>query len=410
MLIKHGVNLKIAKVAQWDEAVLENKLGISQAALDDLAQIEPISLNPEKYLYVSARAVSGGEDHGPNDNGDYFRWEELVKRYKTFIGAAVNIDHKNSKPEWAVGIIIDAKLNEEGKWVEIVMAIDKEKAEMMYPGSVEGIETGAITDVSMGCLVDYSICSICLEEKAGGDEDKLVRGEGLAYDEDEYCDHVREEDAPDVPNPLFVKGGEVNGKPCYEDNRGVTFFEESIITTKGADKDAKFIARLAALAKKAAFKSPLMDYIVFRHLDKIKLANLQKMNKGEEQMSGKALKEKKKVTAAEGSGKAPEPDTAPADRQSTLPDQGDDYGGSGALKDKALYDQSKKGAPKEGNGGSEVMTQEDKGNYLLAKLVLPKEWKKWNMILQRQWMPLLIKWVISHLMLRPEKMKLRRMM
>jgi len=369
VLIKHGVNLKIAKVAQWDEAIIENKLGMTQASLDSLAQINPIALNPEKYLYVTARAVSGGEKHGPNDNGDYFGWEELKKRAKTFIGAAVNIDHKNSKPEWAIGIIIDAILNVEGEWVEIVMAIDKEKAEQMYPGIVDAIESGEVTDVSMGCLVDYSICNICLEENAGGDENKLVKGEGLAYDEEDYCEHVREEDEPDVPNTKFAKGGEVNGKPCYEDNRGVTFFEESVITTKGADKDAKFIARLASLAKVAS-KSPLVDYIIFRHLDKLKLAHLQKINKGEEQMGNG---DKTKRTAAEGSGKVSEPEVAANDKQSTKPDQGDAYGGSGAQKDKALYDQAKKAAPAEGNKGSEVSTQQDKGNYLLANLKHLKE-------------------------------------
>lgn len=373
MLIRYA-NVKIMRTASWDEIFLKDKKVrtassiLQDKALDRIIQIKPIALNPEKYLYVQARAVSGGEKHGPNDNGDYFRWQELQERYMTFIGAAVNIDHKNNAPEWACGIIIDAQLNP-GEWVEIVMAIDKAKAEKLYPGIIAKIENGVVTDVSMGCLVEFSICSTCLRTKANGDEEQLVQGQGLALEPEDYCEHVDEESG------AFCKGMEdQDGEICYEDNRGVTFFEESVITTQGADKDAKLGQRFAALkidrkSRIASFvnnntpsdKSALVPFINFRSLDNVRLAHLKQISKGEDRMAN----DKKKPVVAAGPGNPTDTET----------DKGD-YG-SAAEKDKALFDQSKQKSQKEDEKrGSEVVTMEDRGDYTLAALEAVKTLRK----------------------------------
>jgi len=356
---------KITRIASWDEIFIRDRKVRTASILEDKAldrtiQIKPIALNPQKYLYVQARAVSGGEVHGPNDNGDYFRWEELQERYMTFIGAAVNIDHKNNAPEWACGIIIDAQLNPE-QWVEIVMAIDKAKAEKLYPGVIKKIEAGAITDVSMGCLVEWSICSTCLRTKADGDESKLVQGQGLAMEPEDYCEHVDED------SPAFCKGmPDPDGEICHEDNRGVTFFEESIITTQGADPDAKLGQRFASVKinekiRIASFappqhtpsdKSALAPYINFRSLDNVRLAHLKRISKGEDSMGA----EKKPVVAA-----------GPGNPTDTEQDRGD-YG-KASEKDKALFDQSKQKSQKEDEKrGNEVETMIDRGDYTLAAL------------------------------------------
>ena len=328
------MNLRIAKVLQHDDVFIKKRADISKHTTERFQAIEPIAMHPDKYLYLVARAVSGGEYHGPNDNGDYFEWDELLKRYNTFHGAAVNVDHKNNKKEWAVGLIVDAVPNMEGHWVEIVMAIDKDKAEQVFPGLINDIELGVVTDVSMGCLVDESICSVCLHE-AGGDIDQLSKGRGIATDPEDFCPHVTED------HPQFCKGGEHNGIPCFEINRGVTFFEESIITTKGADPDAKILARLASLRE----ASPLDSYINFRVLDKIRVANFLKA-KGDNTMS----QDKKKKTAA-------------VDTQNEKPDYG-----AASEKDKALFDQSKKKSDGDKDRGSQVSTKEGRGEYLLAAL------------------------------------------
>lgn len=383
MLVRYGSKLKILKTASWDEIFLKDKPLKKQAsfikdkALDRILEIKPIALNPDKYLYIQARAVSGGEKHGPNDNGDYFRWQELIERYMTFIGAAVNVDHQNNDPRWAVGLIIDAILNE-NEWVEIVLAIDKAKAEKVYPGIINGIETGLITDVSMGCLVEFSICSTCLRTKANGDESQLVVGDGLAYEPDEYCEHVNEE------SPAFCKGGlDSDNEICYEDNRGVTFFEESIITTQGADPQAKISKRLASLNidRKSRIASSnsvpkdtssLVPYIDFRLLKSVRMAHLKKLSSGEVTMGDKAVKkaedekkpEEKKEEVKVGEKKEVVAAAAPTDTQK---DAGD-YG-SPTEKDKALFDESKKKSPTEDEQrGSQVATQQDRGDYVLASL------------------------------------------
>jgi len=75
-----------------------------------------------------------------NDNGDFFSYEELKDRYKTFIGKAVFVNHDNENVEKARGIIVDAVWNENGKFVELLKAIDKKA----YPELARGIELGLV--------------------------------------------------------------------------------------------------------------------------------------------------------------------------------------------------------------------------------------------------------------------------
>jgi len=334
VILRFGSKLKIAKVLDFE--TVERSDIIPETTIKKLKDIKPISIHPDKYIYIVARAVSAGEYHGPNDNGDFFEWEELLKRYRTFIGAAVNLDHKNNKKEYAVGMIVDALPNEDGKWIEIVMAIDVEKAEQIHPGIIDDITNGVVTDVSMGCLVDESICSVCLEE-VDGDISRLSKGRGIALDPEDFCDHVRED------SPIFCKGGEYHGIPCFEINRGVTFFEESIITTKGADPDAKILARLASKFS----KSPLEQYINFRAISMEKIANYyNQLTKGDHGMKNTKIAAGKDVDTSQ---------------------EKPDYG-SGHAKDEELKDQSKQKSDKENARGTQVQTQSEKPDYLLAAL------------------------------------------
>src|SRR5665213_1989706 len=184
MLVRQGVRLKIAAVKQVSElaedALLNRVSTVTKEVRDKFWTIKPIALNPERYLYLQSMAVSGGEKWGPNNNGDYFMWAELLARYRTFIGAAVNVDHLNSKPELAIGMIVDAIPNMDQQWIEVILALDKIKCEALYPGLIDQILCGEVTDTSMGCLVEWAICSVCLA-KADGILDNLARGTGIAY-------------------------------------------------------------------------------------------------------------------------------------------------------------------------------------------------------------------------------------
>lgn len=206
------------------------------------AKVIKIAPKESDFLYVRNRAVSAGnviekDDNfaelipidemykwferyadkirGANDNGDFFSHEELIKNYKTFIGKSVFVDHDNDNVEKARGIILDAVYNPNGKFVELLKAVDKKA----FPELARGVEMGYITDTSMGCRCGYSICSICGNSSVS---------------EDDFCDHI-----------LYYKGSTYNGLPVFEDNRDIEFFEDSFVTT-GADKDAKILEKVAS--------------------------------------------------------------------------------------------------------------------------------------------------------------------
>ena len=140
----------------------------------------------------------------------------MKQAYKTFIRRGMYMNHDSDSPEKAVGIILDSKYwdSSDTKYVECLSAIDKSQ-------KIAGnIENGIATDVSMGALVDNCICNIC---------DKV------ATNESEYCLHLRD-----------YMGKDYNGKKVYAINRGVNFYELSIVST-GANNSAKILQCLAAL-------------------------------------------------------------------------------------------------------------------------------------------------------------------
>lgn len=198
---KEGDFLYVRNRAVSAGNVIDKGNGISE-----LIEIEEFYKNFERYA---------NKCRGANDNGDFFSHEELVQKYKTFIGKSAFVDHDNENVEKARGIILDAIYNNKGKYVELLKAVDKKA----YPELARGIELGYITDTSMGCRCGSSICSIC---------------GNVAVSEDDFCDHI-----------LSYKGSKFNGLPVWEDNRDVEFFEDSFVTT-GADRDAKILERVAS--------------------------------------------------------------------------------------------------------------------------------------------------------------------
>ena len=221
-----------------------NQIGMQKTA----SKVVKIAPKEDDFLYVRVRAVSAGNvvenpdgsaTHIPidefwkdikryakiarmaNDNGDFFSYEELKDKYKTFIGKSAFVDHKNDNVENARGIVLDSAWNERGKFVELLIAVDK----VGYPELARGVEIGIITDVSMGCRCGYSICSACGNK---------------AVTEDDFCTCVKR-----------YKGASLNGIPVVEDNRDIEFFEISFVTT-GADRQAKILERVAS---KSGFNS-----------------------------------------------------------------------------------------------------------------------------------------------------------
>ena len=215
-------------------------LGVKK--LTKTAKVITVAPKEDDFLYVRNRAISAGnvieqEDgiakiiniddiykdllyykdliRGANANGDFFTDTELKAHYKTFIGKPVFVDHNNENIEEARGVIIDSVYNERGQFVELLKAVDKKA----YPELANGIIRKYITDTSMGCRCGYSLCSICGNK---------------AVDEEDFCEHVKNH-----------KGGFFEGKPVWEDNREIEFFEDSFVT-QGADPQAKILEKVAS--------------------------------------------------------------------------------------------------------------------------------------------------------------------
>lgn len=161
-----------------------------------------------KLLWVRARAIDADT---VNANGDYFSREELLKdveikgekipAYKTFEGVPIYTNHKNDDIEQAKGMVVYAEWDDEENCVYCTFFVDEEA----YPDIARNIRTGVIHDVSMGCSVDYGICSKCKNK---------------AYTEKDYCECLKKYKGKTHPD---------TGKRIYEENYNLKFIELSCV-------------------------------------------------------------------------------------------------------------------------------------------------------------------------------------
>lgn len=183
---------------------------------EELQKVANISLpagfeyDPD-YLYLLVRIVSSGEYYGSNKNGDYFPTSELERGYETFADAHPFQEHRNKDVANALGKIISFEWNPVMKTVEVLKAIDRKKA----PSIVRGYEKGYMTDVSMGCRVPYTVCSICGNK---------------ASKRSEFCDHVK----------LYRNKYLPNGEKVFEINYKPKFHDSSLVLS-GAERSAKAV-------------------------------------------------------------------------------------------------------------------------------------------------------------------------
>jgi hypothetical protein len=183
-----------------------------------------IKYDPD-YFYMKVRAVSAGEYWGCNKNFDYFPEMELIKNYKTFLTAHTFKNHENKNIENAIGDVLTADWNDKMKGVDLLLRIDRRIA----PTIVRGFEKGFMTDVSMGCRIDYSICSYC------GNKAKTKY---------EYCEHIKT-----MRGKVFD-----DGRKVYEINIGPKFHDISAVLN-GAERVAKATG-LLIVGNKVAFELP----------------------------------------------------------------------------------------------------------------------------------------------------------
>lgn len=193
---------------------------LSSLPIYRIAAYVPVAQFSDQYLYCVSEAIHSHEFAGPNENFDAFEAQELLASYPTFVAAGVYKDHNNQHSKDAIGICLDAWPMEGDPvpGVDVLMAVSKVKA----PEECALIETGELKETSMGVVVGEAICSVCGT---------------IAHDADEFCNHISS----------GMKGQEINGQLCFEYNRNLHFFENTLISpwNRAADPDAFIKQRLA---------------------------------------------------------------------------------------------------------------------------------------------------------------------
>lgn len=181
------------------------------------------------FLYMKVRGVSAGEYWGPNKNADFFPEHELIQNYKTFLSAHAFKNHENKDIANAIGDVVDATWNIPMRYVELLIRIDRRIA----PSVARGFEKGYMTDVSMGCKITHSVCSIC---------------GNIAKVPSQYCDHIKFHKHEVYPD----------GRRVYEINIGPKFHDISAVLT-GADRAAKVTGLMIVGSKVAVMQEEEME-------------------------------------------------------------------------------------------------------------------------------------------------------
>lgn len=124
----------------------------------------------------------------------------------------------------------DRWLRADGLYAKIVNIREEDYEGVCLDISVEGPHTYVGNNIAIhNCICRESMCTICAN---------------VASDPSQYCDHVS------MHRGESIVSAETNWEPIVagELNRGVVFFEDSIITSsEGADNNAKILAKLAGI-------------------------------------------------------------------------------------------------------------------------------------------------------------------
>jgi hypothetical protein len=124
-------------------------------------KLADFNFNPEPgYVYAVSRAISS------RVNANYDGWpvDQIKKSYKTFVGRPIYVEHNNSDPDRARGVILDAVYKESklasgiiDASVYCLMEVDAQT----FPKLANSIMEGQLNAVSMGADVEGTQCSAC---------------------------------------------------------------------------------------------------------------------------------------------------------------------------------------------------------------------------------------------------------
>jgi len=208
------------------------------------------------YLYARIRAISsrvnknhdgwpsvelaGGQEafdhHTASSDGGFTvnASKDAEYGFSTFLGKPIFVDHHNSDPSRARGVIVDAKLHIDDHktaaqkdsyyrnapsnhtpptWVELLLEVDAKSFPKLAKAIIDGSKNAknGIDGFSMGCDVEKSVCNIC---------------KNAATTPDEFCKHVIMKGAH---FDAYDDMGRKTSKKSYEDCYGIKFFEISAV-------------------------------------------------------------------------------------------------------------------------------------------------------------------------------------
>jgi len=165
----------------------------------------------------------------PNRNLDAFPYEEVSRFdvqqgrpvYQSFVGRPTHMDHDNKIPARAKGIIFDASLTKEAGTnryvIRILAGFDRTKDRSLSEQILSGKRSGH----SMGCMVNYTQCSIpgceatsqtgkirCAHHEGGIGKGRIINGH-LTYEKCYSCTFIESSSVDDPAdwsaNQLKVK-------------------------------------------------------------------------------------------------------------------------------------------------------------------------------------------------------------
>lgn len=182
---------------------------------DLIAEVEKVQKSLKSTeIAALCFAVFPYEVFGENDNGDSVfenvfgefiaESQTLPVATRTYTTKGNVFENHNSKDiNNKIGKVHFAQYNHDQHRVELIISVDKTKAPHIY----RKLKRKQQVLVSMGCGVDYDVCSVCCN---------------IATKPSQHCDHVR-----------YQLLDLVDGIPVHMINAGMTYFDISTVIING---------------------------------------------------------------------------------------------------------------------------------------------------------------------------------
>lgn len=218
---------EIPHFSEFDVVNISSDAGLEKVASfgthipDKLArEIDKISrIKDPDHVYFYNRALGAGEVYGPNNNGDWFSRDDLIKNHHTFEkNAKLYRHHQNKDPRNAIGDVPAAAYNHPLDTVDLIIKAPLSKV----AEDLRGAEAKKkLIATSMGAKVPADVCSYCGNR---------------ASNRMQYCTHLRS---------MMLKIHD--GRQVFARNPDPNFIDISIVFIPAAGESA-MLRKIAELS------------------------------------------------------------------------------------------------------------------------------------------------------------------